>query len=72
MTYPIDTPRHPARATHAGSHASASRYPGLTALLDREDIVRPELRNDAILAALAGQASPRRNRAASATPPAGR
>ncbi|MFO7647133.1 hypothetical protein [Halomonas sp. 3H] len=72
MTYPIDTPRPPARAADAGSHAPASRYPGPTALLDRDDIVRPELRNDAILAALPGHEAPRRHRAASATPPAGR
>ncbi|MBB3331582.1 hypothetical protein BDK63_002465 [Halomonas campaniensis] len=72
MTYPIDTPRPPARAADAYRHAPASRYPGLIALLDRDDIVRPELRNDAILAALPGQAAPQRHRAASATPPAGR
>lgn len=72
MTYPIDTPHHPTRAADAGSHAPASRDPGLIALLDRDDIVRPELCNDAILAALPGQAAPRRHRAASATPPAGR
>ena len=67
MTDPIDTPRHPVRTADTRRHASASRRP---ARLDQDDIVRPELRNDAILAALPGQAALRRRREGRVIPPA--
>jgi hypothetical protein len=50
MTYRLTEAHDHTAAADTRTRSPASCRTGLTALLDRDDIVRPELRNEAILA----------------------